>query len=337
MPWDPKPAPPPPVNQSASSNHNGTPAQSYSNQSQNQNVADGQAHIKREPGVDASYNNGTGQNYMHQAMNPALAQQRAASLLQQQFGSQANASLGAMQQKGIALPGQQKQPGNLQLPGQVQNQNQTQDSSPNQQQVMHQQYAQQMKQQTAAQQPRIKVEDDQQEQKPFPQQQPSSLAQAQTDGSGDAMDDWNEVMTATRSLSAEQIAKNDHVMRDRVEASSQALDSGLMLPLEQQKLSKRRLHARQVPTAHANSSQLPTIPQLDGEFDDDDDKSGIKDEGDEDAINSDLDDDEDETANADEDDDDVDSMLCTYDKVQRVKNKWKCTLKDGVLSAKGKE
>ena len=26
-----------------------------------------------------------------------------------------------------------------------------------------------------------------------------------------------------------------------------------------------------------------------------------------------------------------------YDKVQRVKNKWKCTLKDGVLNANGKE
>jgi len=26
-----------------------------------------------------------------------------------------------------------------------------------------------------------------------------------------------------------------------------------------------------------------------------------------------------------------------YDKVQRVKNKWKCTLKDGVLLVNGKE
>jgi transcription initiation factor TFIIA large subunit len=33
----------------------------------------------------------------------------------------------------------------------------------------------------------------------------------------------------------------------------------------------------------------------------------------------------------------VDYMLCTYDKVQRVKNKWKCTLKDGILTTNKKE
>lgn len=33
----------------------------------------------------------------------------------------------------------------------------------------------------------------------------------------------------------------------------------------------------------------------------------------------------------------MDNILCTYDKVQRVKNKWKCTLKDGVMSVGGKE
>ncbi|EGP92651.1 uncharacterized protein MYCGRDRAFT_29663, partial [Zymoseptoria tritici IPO323] len=58
-----------------------------------------------------------------------------------------------------------------------------------------------------------------------------------------------------------------------------------------------------------------------------------------DAINSDLDDsDEDAGGPMGDDDDDLgDSILCTYDKVQRVKNKWKCTLKDGVMSVGGKE
>ena len=53
-------------------------------------------------------------------------------------------------------------------------------------------------------------------------------------------------------------------------------------------------------------------------------EDGVKDEEvDEDAINSDLDDPDDDQ---EEDDDDDDSMghimLCMYDKVQRVKNKW---------------
>ena len=30
-------------------------------------------------------------------------------------------------------------------------------------------------------------------------------------------------------------------------------------------------------------------------------------------------------------------MFCTYDKVARVKNKWKCVLKDGMVSIGGKD
>lgn len=56
-------------------------------------------------------------------------------------------------------------------------------------------------------------------------------------------------------------------------------------------------------------------------------------------INSDLDDPEDELASGDEDDDDDQGMimLCLYDKVQRVKNKWKYVLKDGISNINGKE
>ena len=77
----------------------------------------------------------------------------------------------------------------------------------------------------------------------------------------------------------------------------------------------------------SSTSTLPAIPQLDGEGDEDD----------EDAINSDLDSSGDEAGKEDEEEEEIDSMLCTYDKVQRVKNKWKCTLKDGILLANGKE
>ena len=52
----------------------------------------------------------------------------------------------------------------------------------------------------------------------------------------------------------------------------------------------------------------------------------------------DLDDPEDDLNDGDNSDDDmIDYMLCTYDKVQRVKNKWKCTLKDGILTTNKKE
>jgi len=57
------------------------------------------------------------------------------------------------------------------------------------------------------------------------------------------------------------------------------------------------------------------------------------------AINSDLDDSDTE---AEEEADEVashdtDIVFCTYDKVARVKNKWKCTLKDGMIHINGKD
>ncbi|KAL7274642.1 transcription factor IIA subunit alpha [Rhizina undulata] len=64
---------------------------------------------------------------------------------------------------------------------------------------------------------------------------------------------------------------------------------------------------------------------------------GDSEEEDEDAINSDLDDPEDDEIDNDDEDEVPQIMLCMYDKVQRTKNKWKCVLKDGVLTINGKE
>jgi len=67
------------------------------------------------------------------------------------------------------------------------------------------------------------------------------------------------------------------------------------------------------------------MKQMDGE-------SGDEEVVDEDAINSDLDDPEDDEIDGEDDDEVPQIMLCMYDKVQRTKNKWKCVLKDGVLT-----
>ncbi|KAJ6631127.1 transcription factor IIA, alpha/beta subunit-domain-containing protein [Mycena sp. CBHHK59/15] len=57
------------------------------------------------------------------------------------------------------------------------------------------------------------------------------------------------------------------------------------------------------------------------------------------AINSDLDDSD--TENDDDAEDaggpEGDIVFCTYDKVARVKNKWKCVLKDGMIHTGGKD
>jgi len=123
------------------------------------------------------------------------------------------------------------------------------------------------------------------------------------------------------------------------------MDSGLMMPLNElasMKLKKRKVKGEpmsSVPEAPETSSIR--IPQMDGGDEDLDDKSIVKLKvEDEDAINSDLDDSDDGLEDPDADNEDGplgETILCTYDKVQRVKNKWKCTLKDGILTTGGRE
>ncbi|KAF9462455.1 transcription factor IIA, alpha/beta subunit-domain-containing protein [Collybia nuda] len=57
------------------------------------------------------------------------------------------------------------------------------------------------------------------------------------------------------------------------------------------------------------------------------------------AINSDLDDSDTEGEEDAEDGTggETDIVFCTYDKVARVKNKWKCTLKDGMIHINGRD
>jgi len=178
-----------------------------------------------------------------------------------------------------------------------------------------------MRQQTAHQQPQIKTEGNGQ----YPQQH---VNYSQTDGADEAaLDEWNRYMTERRKLSSAQVNNNDRLMRRQIEDLQQRFENGLLLPMDNQEHTRhrKRVSARRV-GANA-TSRLGSIPQLDGE-----------DEEDEDAINSDLDSSSDEAGNnADEEDEEIDHVLCTYDKVQRVKNKWKCTLKDGIMSANGKE
>ncbi|RAL60318.1 hypothetical protein DID88_000094 [Monilinia fructigena] len=125
----------------------------------------------------------------------------------------------------------------------------------------------------------------------------------------------------------------DNLIRTKIESMGKAMEGGgLMLPL------------KEATKTSSNKPQRKTlsgsVPQTDGpgSDDDDDDDDKVKDELDEDAINSDLDD-SDDGLNDDEDEDEGMGhiMLCMYDKVQRVKNKWKCVMKDGVLTVNGKE
>jgi transcription initiation factor TFIIA large subunit len=128
----------------------------------------------------------------------------------------------------------------------------------------------------------------------------------QTDGAGDFEGIMME-RDADGNLVEMGRVEIDGMLHRRIMENAKAMEGGgLMLPLkEATKHSSAPRHAKQ------NSSP----GQVDGGDDDIDD---------EDAINSDLDDPNDEHENSEDEDEQGLShiMLCMYDKVQRVKNKW---------------
>lgn len=158
------------------------------------------------------------------------------------------------------------------------------------------------------------------------------------------MAEWKAEAAARREAADRGRAEGgDHALREHVKSRASLMEGGgLLAPYHERypranpanpQVAGSDKHARfsemELRTAPSDSkpTDTVTVARYDGGDDDD-----------EDAINSDLDDPEDL---ADEDPDNDESvnqvMLCTYDKVQRVKSKWKCTLKDGILASGGKE
>ncbi|CEJ89016.1 Putative Transcription initiation factor IIA large subunit Short=TFIIA large subunit [[Torrubiella] hemipterigena] len=154
---------------------------------------------------------------------------------------------------------------------------------------------------------------------------------SQTDGAADLDDETYEgvIMQRSKAGTLQELGRVDidRILHAKIAANSRAMEGGgLMLSLKE---------ATGSGSAAGTSRKGKGVAAFDGGDDDDDDDD---EEEDEDAINSDLDDPEDEDGEDEVDEDGLGHiMLCTYDKVQRVKNKWKCVLKDGVLTVNGKE
>lgn len=143
------------------------------------------------------------------------------------------------------------------------------------------------------------------------QQQPANgqghIQNAQTDGAGD--DDFEGVLLQKNAAGDVQElgrVEIDRMLHEQMAARAKTMEGGgLMLPLTEATRHK---------TLPNTSRKDKGIAGHDG---------GDDEEEDEDAINSDLDD-PDEGGSEDEVDDEGlgHIMLCMYDKVQRVKNKW---------------
>ena len=155
------------------------------------------------------------------------------------------------------------------------------------------------------------------------------IKSSQNDGASEALSDWREEAARRRQLAAHHCGEADRLMRDQfLDTQARLEGGGSMLPRDEHLRSRgdRRRNSQ------SDGQDASSLTRAQGDAPGDDERVEL----DEDAINSDLDDPDD--IGGDEQDEEVDQvMLCTYDKVQRVKNKWKCTLKDGVLKVQGSE
>jgi transcription initiation factor TFIIA large subunit len=169
----------------------------------------------------------------------------------------------------------------------------------------------------------------------IPPQSAAGVNSSQTDGANDAHDDWKIEHARRKALARAQGSGDDQLMKAQFLAHQRELEGGgLLARLDERAVTTKALR-RKLHNIHSEPSATPA-PHLarvqgDAAGDDDDEID------DEDAINSDLDDPDDLAGNDEEAENTDQVMLCTYDKVQRVKNKWKCTLKDGVLRVEGNE
>ncbi|KAH6656945.1 transcription factor IIA, alpha/beta subunit [Truncatella angustata] len=327
FPWDPKPDPPAPVpapapapppvpapqhvaapvhhdvgiaNGSAMAQqavHHGVPQ--YAQPGINNGVKT-EPGIKSEPGLEP---------VPVQAFSNPEVRDRVINNLQTQYGARADATINKLQESIGSAPNRPQYPGPPRPAGQPVAQ---QPRPMPQGMTMQQQYQQQL---AAGMQQRM----------PQPSQNGQRPNPSQFDGAAEeGVLVHQDASGQTTELGRVDI---DRMLHAQLEARAKAMEGGgLMVPLTLKRASKT------AGVSYHRTRDGSGSGRFDG-GDDDDARSEV----DEDAINSDLDDTDDNLDDDDDDDDGGQIMLCMYDKVQRVKNKWKCVLKDGVLSVNGKD
>lgn len=370
FPWDPKPEPILPMNNPSNIPSNLNNYQHVGNQGishqpvQQLNMMNKNGSIiKSEQGPDNQSISQFGNQIPNLPATTTTAQQRAAAHLHNNYGPRAAASINAIhqgathgqvsssiQQVQMLQMMQQKQQQNLHHQQQHQLQQQ-QHQKLQQQQQQHQQ--QQQKQLETSQKGIDSVQNSSSQQQSTKQEYPmeqiiatssispqaalqksttSDISNAQTDGTSENRESLDQEAMSGNDCNQSTIRRQeiDCLIRQKIEAMGSTMEGGgIMLPLNQ-------VTATPFKIGRAKISTNETRAQVDGGDDDADD---AKDEElDEDAINSDLDDPDEGLNEEDEEEDGMGHiMLCMYDKVQRVKNKWKCVMKDGVLTVNNKE
>jgi transcription initiation factor TFIIA large subunit len=301
LPWDPPPAKPEPMLHSNVKQH---PDRHSSNS--NMNPPQSQGNLNTLPPIKPEITSYPPQPVPQSYPAPQFpqgqaltAQQRAARNLHQTFGDRAGAQIAELQQSNQRHPSMAQQ-----MPqGPYIKQEEHKPNLPSMDNYRHN-----VVQQSS---PPIKTD--------------------QTDGAGDDRDEWDAEYARRKEAIRQGRGGSDRLIRDHVLASQQELQAGgLMMPLIGRPRNPQN-HIIKGESSTAGKKSSLSRAQGDAAGDDDDD------EEDENAINSDLDDPEDAADDIEGNETIGNVMLCTYDKVQRVKNKWKCTLKDGILGIDGQE
>ncbi|OTB19241.1 hypothetical protein K445DRAFT_54125 [Daldinia sp. EC12] len=314
FPWDPKPDAPTPAAAAAASapQPQGLTMPMAGGQPSNGPGIKSEPNVKTEPGLE----NSPMMTQTTQQSGPGVVQERVSQQLQSMYGDRAAASINKLREQ--SFPQNQQRPGNQPIPQNYQGQYQ--------QGHPQQQYRPGMPPNGQPQQQPQQQQQQQQQRMTMPNGQRPT--QSQMDGADDTGDHVGVILRRTSAGENVEMGRVqiDNLLHAQIAANAKAMEGGgLMLPLKRKGKSQ---------AVSQHSTPLPGgISQFDGTDD------GVKDEAsdDADAINSDLDDPDDNIEDDDEDEDGGHIMLCMYDKVQRVKNKWKCVLKDGVLSVNGKD
>ena len=135
---------------------------------------------------------------------------------------------------------------------------------------------------------------------------------------------------------APSLGQTDGSLPEEIEITMDEIPASLRRKLVEQR-QKSRKHRKRGTVRAASQADGANDEPSDGSDDDSDLGSDLGIDSDE--INSDLDDPESDDINSDEDNDNPEAniMLCLYDRVQRVRNRWKCNLKDGIANIDGQD
>lgn len=139
----------------------------------------------------------------------------------------------------------------------------------------------------------------------------------------------------------------EQIIRAVVEESRQdfedcGVDEGTLVELGEiwrEKLQMQQRHKQQTHDSK-EEEELDTPKRVKRELNDPNDRKPRGDKDDEEIHESDDEDDDvfgEDDDDDDDDDDEGDIILCLYERVQRVRNRWKCQLREGLATFNGRD